>query len=161
MRYVPVMHFPLQKIIRPFLQPAARAVGIPARLAGCGESIARHDDHHWAEFWDGATPGPFGDGWHTKEGTSTGNEGGPWDSPSGPMLGCLQGVVPYSAIDSLWAASWASTTYMPMLWSNDTWSSTWSFVGGLDRCGAYCTAWGCGVNNSNHWSQSECSQYAD
>jgi hypothetical protein len=143
------------------LVAAARAVGIPARLAGCGESIARHDDHHWAEFWDGATPGPFGDGWHTKEGTSTGNEGGPWDSPSGPMLGCLQGVVPYSAIDSLWAASWASTTYMPMLWSNDTWSSTWSFVGGLDRCGAYCTAWGCGVNNSNHWSQSECSQYAD
>lgn len=143
------------------LVAAARAVGIPARLAGCGESIARHDDHHWAEFWDGASPGPFGDNWHTKEGTSTGNEGGPWDAPSGPMLGCLAGVIPFSAIDSLWAASWASTTYMPMLWSNDTWSASWSFVGGLDRCGAYCKAWGCGVNNSNFWSQAECSQYAD
>ena len=143
------------------LVAAARAVGIPARLAGCGESIVRMDDHHWAEYWDGASPGPFGSGWHTKEGTSAGNAGGPWDSPSGPMLGCLAGVVPKSAIDSLWAASWASPTYMPMLWSNDTWSSTWSFVGGLDRCGAYCSAWGCGANNSNFWNQSECSQYAD
>ena len=143
------------------LVAAARAVGIPARLAGCGESIVRHDDHHWIEFWDGASPGPFGDFWHTKEGTSAGNEGGPWDSPSGPMLGCLAGVVPYSAIDSLWAASWSSPVYMPMLWSNDTWSSTWSFVGGLDRCGAYCKAWGCGVNNSNFWTQAQCSQYAD
>jgi hypothetical protein len=32
------------------------------------------------------------------------------------MMGCLAGVVPKSAIDSLWAASWTSTTYMPMLW---------------------------------------------
>ena len=143
------------------LVAAARAVGIPARLAGCGESIARHDDHHWIEFWDGASPGPFGDFWHTKEGESAGNEGGPWDSPSGPMMGCLAGVVPYSAIDSLWAASYSSPTYMPLLWSNDTWSTAWSFVGGLDRCGAYCTAWGCGVNNTNRWSQAQCSQYAD
>jgi hypothetical protein len=138
---------------------AARSVGIPARLAGCGETIVRHDDHHWAEFYDPATPGPFGDFWHTKEGTSLGNEGGPFDAPSGPMLGCLQGVVPYSAIDSLWAASWNSKTYMPMLWSNDTWAMTWSFVGGHDRCGAYCQAWGCGVNNSIHYNQTECSQF--
>ena len=98
------------------LVAAARSVGIPARLAGCGESVVRHDDHHWIEYWDGASPGPFGDFWHTKEGTSAGNEGGPWDLPSGPMMGCLAGVVPKSAIDSLWAASWTSTTYMPMLW---------------------------------------------
>jgi hypothetical protein len=139
---------------------AARSVGIPARIAGCGESIARHDDHHWAEFFDPSSPGPFGDNWHTKEGTSLGNEGGPWDSPSGPMLGCLQGVIPYSAIDSLWAATWTSQIYMPMLWSNDTWSSTWSFVGGTDRCGAYCSVWGCGVNNSIHYNQTQCSQFS-
>jgi len=139
---------------------AARSVGIPARLAGCGESIARHDDHHWAEFFDPSSPGPFGDFWHTKEGTSLGNEGGPWDFPSGPMNGCLQGVIPYSAIDSLWAASWSSNIYMPMLWSNDSWAATWSFVGGHDRCGAYCSAWGCGINNSMHYNQTQCSQYS-
>jgi hypothetical protein len=76
------------------------------------------------------------------------------------MRGCLQGVIPYSAIDSLWAATWTSQIYMPMLWSNDTWSSTWSFVGGTDRCGAYCTAWGCGVNNSLHYNQTQCSQFS-
>ena len=140
---------------------AARAIGIPARLAGCGETVVRGDDHHWCEFWDGSDPGPFGDGWHTKEGTSRGNEGGPWDSPSGPMLGCLAGVVPFSAMDSLWATSPSSAVYMPLLWSNDTFSQAWSFVGGLDRCGAYCTAWGCGPGNAFHYSQAECSQFPD
>ena len=40
------------------------------------------------EFWDNSTsasPGPMNDGWHTKEGVSVGNEGGPWDGLSGPM----------------------------------------------------------------------------
>lgn len=143
------------------LVAAARAVGIPARLAGCGESGSSGDDHHWVEFWDGAAPGPFGDAWHTKEGESMGNAGGPWDAPSGPMLGCLAGVVPFSPMDSLWAASWSSATYMPLLWSNDSYNAAWSFVGGLDRCGAYCTAWGCGVNNSKRYSQAQCSQFAD
>lgn len=143
------------------LVAAARAVGIPARLAGCGESGTSGDDHHWVEFWDDATPGPFGDFWHTKEGTSVGNEGGPWDAPSGPMLGCLAGVVPFSAMDSLWAASWSSAIYMPLLWSNDSYDAAWSFVGGLDRCGAYCTAWGCGVNNSVRYTQAQCSQFSD
>ena len=141
------------------LVAAARALGIPARLAGCGETDVRGDDHHWAEFYDASSIGPFGDFWHTKEGTSKGNEGGPWDAPSGPMNGCLIGVVPFSPIDSLWAASWISSTYMPLLWSNDSWSAQWSFVGGVDRCGAICSAWGCGVNNSFHWSQKECSQF--
>lgn len=147
------------------LVAAARSVGVPARLAGCGESGQSLDDHHWVEYFsppDSADgPGPFGDGWHTKEGVSVGNAGGPWDSPSGPMLGCLAGVVPYSSLDSLWAASWTSATYMPLLWSNDTYNAAWSFVGGLDRCGAYCTAWGCGVNNSVHYSQAQCSQFPD
>lgn len=58
---------------------ACRAVGIPARMAGCSESVAG-DDHHWVEYWappgdaEGSTNssdnGPFGDGWHTKEGVS-------------------------------------------------------------------------------------------
>ena len=143
------------------LVAAARAVGIPARLAGCGESGSSGDDHHWAEYFDASSPGPFNDSWHTKEGTSAGNAGGPWDSPSGPMLGCLAGVVPYSAMDSLWAASWTSSTYMPLLWSNDSYSATWSFMGGLDRCGVYCTAWGCGAGNSMHYSQAQCSQFPD
>ena len=53
---------------------AARSIGIPARLAGCSQSIT-DDDHHWAEFWDADTTnaGPFGDNWHTREGTSKGN----------------------------------------------------------------------------------------
>ena len=113
------------------------------------------------EYFDASDPGPFGDSWHTKEGESAGNTGGPWDAPSGPMLGCLRGVAPFSPLDSLWAASWSSATYMPFLWSNDSWSAAWSFVGGLDRCGAYCTAWGCGTNNSMRWSQAECSQFPD
>ena len=143
------------------LVAAARAVGIPARLAGCGESGTSGDDHHWAEFFDASSPGPFLDSWHTKEGTSAGNAGGPWDAPSAPMLGCLAGVVPYSEMDSLWASSWTSPTYMPLLWSNTSWAATWSFVGGIDRCGAYCTAWGCGPNNANRYTQEQCSQFPD
>ena len=144
------------------LVAGARAVGVPARLAGCGQTDVAGDDHHWAEFWDGSAAGPLGaGGWHTKEGTSAGNEGGPWDAPSGPMLGCLAGVVPYSALNSLWAASAGSAVYMPLLWSNDSVSQAWGFVGGLDRCGAYCSAWGCGPGNAQRYTQGECSQYPD
>ena len=142
------------------LVAAARAAGVPARLAGCGQTDVAGDDHHWVEFWDGSVPGPLAP-WHTKEGTSAGNEGGPWDAPSGPMLGCLAGVVPYSALNSLWAASAGSAVYMPLLWSNDSVSQAWGFVGGLDRCGAYCSAWGCGPGNAQRYTQGECSQYPD
>ena len=31
-----------------------------------------------AEYFDSQTPGPFGDSWHTREGTSAGNPDGPW-----------------------------------------------------------------------------------
>lgn len=54
---------------------ALRAVGIPARLAGCSESVVAGDDHHWVEWYDPQSAGPFGDFWHTKEGVSKGNEG--------------------------------------------------------------------------------------
>jgi hypothetical protein len=138
------------------LVAAARSIGIPARIAGCSESVVRGDDHHWSEFFDPAAPGPFGDHWHTKEGTSAGNAGGPWDSPSGPMLGCLAGVVPGSSLDTLWAVSYDSPTFLPALWANSSWSQAWSFVGGSQRCGAYCQAWGCGINNSIHYTQAEC-----
>ena len=37
---------------------AARAVGLPARLTGCSQSIA-DDDHHWVEFWVDESSGPF------------------------------------------------------------------------------------------------------
>jgi len=68
---------------------AARSVGIPVRIAGCSQSV-QDDDHHWVEFYDPDSPGPFNTSWHTKEGTSRGNEGGPWDKPSGPMNECLK-----------------------------------------------------------------------
>lgn len=138
------------------LAAACRSIGIPARVAGCSESVVRGDDHHWIEFWDGSDPGPFGDFWHTKEGVSAGNEGGPWDTPSGPMNGCLQGVVPGSNIDTIWAASWGSRDYLPTLWANNTFAATWAHNGGVNRCGAYCTSWGCGTNQTGHWSQAAC-----
>lgn len=138
------------------LVAAARSVGVPARLAGCSESVVRLDDHHWAEFYDPASTGPFGDGWHTREGTAAGNPDGPWDAPSGPMLGCMAGVVPGSPMDTLWATSWGSAVNMPTLWANDTRSATWARIGGVNRCGAYCGAWGCGVNNTVHYTQAQC-----
>ena len=136
---------------------AARSVGLPARLAGCSESVVRGDDHHWTEVLDrNSAVGPFKNFWHTREGASKGNEEGPWDAPSAPMLGCLQGVVPGSSLDSIWATSALSQTYLPALWANDARSITWSFVGGVNVCGDYCTAWGCGVNNSLHYTQAQC-----
>ena len=137
---------------------AARAIGIPARLAGCSQTDVINDDHHWIEFYDPASPGPFSTFWHTKEGTSKGNTGGPWDSPSGPMNGCLRGVIPGSTLNTLWASSWSSPTYLPTLWASDgpLTGKTWSFVGGISVCGAYCSAWGCGINQTSFWNQSQC-----
>lgn len=135
---------------------AARSVGLPVRLAGCSESVIRGDDHHWTEVRDWTSPGPFGTFWHTREGASAGNPDGPWDAPSGPMLGCLQGVIPGSSIDTLWASSWGSTVALPTLWSNDSRSMRWARIGGINVCGDYCTAWGCGVNNTQHWKQAQC-----
>jgi len=135
---------------------ACRSAGIPARLAGCSESYARGDDHHWIEFWDNSNAGPFGDNWHTKEGVSRGNPGGPWDSPSGPMGGCLQGVVLHSTMDTLWSSAWSAPDNLPTLWSNTSWAEEWAFIGGINRCGAYCSAWGCSPDRSKKWKQEEC-----
>lgn len=62
------------------------------------------DDHHWIEFYDTSFNGPFVNEpeWHTKEGTSMGNKGGPWDSPSSPMNGCLANSLPGSDQATLW-----------------------------------------------------------
>jgi hypothetical protein len=135
---------------------AARSVGLPARVEGCSESVVRGDDHHWTAVRSLDSPGPFGTFWHTREGSSAGNADGPWDAPSGPMLGCLQGVVPGSNIDTLWATSWGSRVDLPMLWANDATSATWARVGGINVCGSYCGAWGCGANNSQRWTQAQC-----
>jgi hypothetical protein len=147
---------------------AARSVGIPVRIAGCSQSIPG-DDHHWVEFYDPTSPGPFNTSWHTKEGTSQGNAGGPWDSPSGPMAGCLKNLIPHDklALNTIWASSWSSPTYMPLQWTNGHLSTNphdhrrsldqeWSFVGGENLCGAYCQAWGCGQNQTDHWAQAAC-----
>jgi hypothetical protein len=104
--------------------------------------------------YDPQSPGPFRTFWHTKEGTSRGNEGGPWDSPSGPMSGCLKGVVPSSPLNTMWATRWSSPTFLPTLWQVNN-ASAWAFVGGENVCGVYCTAWGCGANGSK-WSQQQC-----
>ena len=139
------------------LAAALRAVGIPARLAGCStEAPQNDDDHHWVEYFDAADAGPFGDYWHTKEGVSKGNAGGPWDAPSGPMNGCLRGVVAGSSLDSMWSSSWSAPTFQPTLWGADEWAVANRWKGGINRCGAYCTAWGCGANQTSHWTQDEC-----
>ena len=134
---------------------AARAIGIPARLAGCSQTDVPNDDHHWAEYFDPASPGPFGTFWHTKEGTSKGNEGGPWDSPSGPMMGCLRGVTPNSSLNTMWASAWGGSAFLPTLWQPQT-APAWAFLGGENVCGAYCSAWGCGPNNTERWTQAQC-----
>ena len=135
---------------------AARSVGLPVRLAGCSSESTVADDHHWTEVRDWANPGPFGSYWHTREGASAGNANGPWDAPSAPMLGCLAGLVPGSSVDTLWASSWGSRTNLPLMWSNDARTATWARVGGVNVCGDYCSAWGCGPGNAIKYNQSAC-----
>jgi Transglutaminase-like superfamily len=132
-----------------------RSVGIPARIAGCSQSVP-DDDHHWAEIYIPELTSPFSDGWHTREGISNGNINGPFDAPSGPMETCLSYLMKGDKLNTIWASNWSSPVYLPFLWSNNTFSQDYAFVGGVNRCGAYCTAWGCGVNNSMHWNQDEC-----
>ena len=138
------------------LAVACRAVGVAARLAGCSESVVAGDDHHWVEYWDGGAAGPFGDAWHTKEGVSLGNEGGPWDEPSQPMGGCLQGVTPHARLRTIWASAWSGTRFLPLLWAQDDFAERRGWVGGENRCGAYCGAWGCGQTRDQHYTQAQC-----
>lgn len=39
---------------------------------------------------------------------------------------------------------------------SDALTITWARINGENVCGAYCTAWGCGANNTNKWSQAQC-----
>merc|ERR1712032_722910 len=103
-------------------------------------------------FYDDSDGGPFqgeNSHWHTKEGTSAGNTGGPWDRPSGPMNRCLAHLLPQDHLNTIWASSWSSPTYLPLQWTNSNLSRLMSFVGGINLCGAYCTAWGCGDKQSS------------
>ena len=139
------------------LAAAARSVGIAARVTGCSQSIIG-DDHHWVEFYDPQAPqSPLGGPWHTKEGTSAGNEGGPWDAPSGPMNRCLSKLIPKdpARLNTIWASQWSSPAFLPFQWQLPTHAKL-GFVGGLNRCGAYCQAWGCGANQTDRWTQDQC-----
>ena len=78
---------------------------------------------------------------------------GPWDSASGPMNGCLKGVIAHNSMNTIWAASWKSDIYLPLQWSNTPVQEEWAFVGGENRCGPYCTAWGCSTNQTAKYSQ--------
>ena len=59
-------------------------------------------------------------------------------------------------MNTLWAGSWNSDTFLPTQWANGSLESEWAFVGGENRCGAYCTSWGCGPNSTSFFSQAEC-----
>lgn len=74
--------------------------------------------------------------------------GNPWKQ--------IQGVEAHNNMNTIWAASWESTTYLPLQWSNTAAQQEWAFVGGENRCGAYCTAWGCGANQTIKYTQPEC-----
>ena len=117
---------------------------------------AQGDDHHWVEFYDPSSPGPFNNSWHTKEGTSGGNRGGPWDSPSGPMNRCLRYLNPKDDLNTMWVSAWSSRQYMPLQWTGGEMQRRWGFVGGQNVCGAYCSAWGCGQNQTDRWTQEQC-----
>jgi|EP00505_MAST-04D_sp_SCG-Rhode-Island_P000680 hypothetical protein len=139
---------------------AARAVGIPIRIAGCSQSI-EGDDHHWTEFFDPATPdGPFAYAkhWHTKEGTSSGNAGGPWDGLSGPMEKCLAYLVPKDPrrLNTVWASQYSGPANMPLQWGKSPFLMKFGRIGAVNRCGDYCQTFGCGANRTKRWTQSEC-----
>lgn len=72
------------------------------------------------------------------------------------MLGCLAWAIPGDSMNTIWAGQWSGSEYMPLEWSNTPAAQAWAWTGGVNRCGDYCTAWGCGVNNTQHWSQGEC-----
>lgn len=84
-------------------------------------------------------------------------------SPTGtPMNTCLKYLVPHdpTGLNSIWVSQWSSNVTMPLQWGprfgkSNTWLNG-SSVSGSNRCGVYCTAWGCGSNQTAHYSQSEC-----
>mmetsp|Transcript_43964 Transcript_43964/g.102810 ORF Transcript_43964/g.102810 Transcript_43964/m.102810 type:complete len:97 (+) Transcript_43964:275-565(+) len=75
------------------------------------------------------------------------------------MSRCLQHLLPgdTSRLNTMWATKWSSDVPMAVLWQpTGSTALKFAFVGGVNRCGAYCAAWGCGVNQTDRWSQKEC-----
>ena len=137
---------------------AARSVGIPIRIAGCSQSI-EGDDHHWTEYYEPNVIGPFKDFWHTKEGTSNGNAGGPWDALSEPMEKCLGYLIAKDPkkLNTIYASQYSGKENMILQWGGYTYDGyVYDHVGGVNRCGAYCTKWGCGQKHDQFYNQMEC-----
>ena len=74
------------------------------------------------------------------------------------MNGCLKGVLPNSQLNTMWASAWSSPEYLPTLWAMNGLLTGENFarVGGLNVCGSYCSAWGCGPTQTSFWDQSAC-----
>lgn len=72
------------------------------------------------------------------------------------MAGCLQGVEPHARLRTIWSSSWGSPRFLPLLWAAAPYNARWMFVGGVNRCGAYCTAWGCGPQRDKRYQQGDC-----
>ena len=79
-----------------------------------------------------------------------------------PMNTCLKYLVPHdeTGLNSIWVSQWSSNVTMPLQWGPrfgraNGWLNG-SSVSGSNKCGSYCMAWGCGSNQSMHYSQSEC-----
>lgn len=72
------------------------------------------------------------------------------------MKGCLQHLIPHNDLNNLWASSWSGASNMPTLWANSTFLQAYSRIGAVNRCGAYCEAWGCGANQTHHYTSAEC-----
>lgn len=50
---------------------------------------------------------------------------------------------------------------MPTIWhTDDQTNREWGFVGGVNRCGSYCAAYGCGANQTQRYTQEECEYVA-
>jgi hypothetical protein len=140
----------------------ARSVGIPIRIVGCSQSI-EGDDHHWTEFYDPLSIGPFRQVedekyWHTKEGTSKGNSGGPWDSLSTPMRMCLEKLIPKdpNKLNTIWVTKYSGAENLPLQWGNSETLMKFGRIGSLNRCGAYCLTWGCGAEQKQYYTQDQC-----
>ena len=80
------------------------------------------------------------------------------------MNGCLKYLVPKdkNRLNTIWSSSWSSSTYLPLQWSvgggelDDARTQRLAFVGGVNKCGSYCTAWGCGMNQTSKFAQKDC-----
>ena len=75
------------------------------------------------------------------------------------MNTCLRELIPKDPhrLNTIWATQWSSGVLLPLQWQVPAGPALrLAAVGGVNRCGAYCTAWGCGANQTDRWSQSAC-----